>query len=151
MIDALTVFADVDDQTKLVTQSLPGAVMTSSLPLAHRESNGRLASLLRLALRLSGSSRALAVQADGTVLIDLGGGLDGVSQGELARLVLAQARQARSLPPGPKTIAANAVRRGAPFLASAPIIDATGAFLGVLAVAGGRAPSRPEQLHVDLS
>ena len=134
-------FADVNDQTKLVTQSLTGAVMISSdEPLAARETGDRLAGLLRLALRLSGLSRALAVAADGAVIADLGAGPPGLSQTALARLALQQAGRAK-----PATAA------GAPFLAAAKILDSEGGLLGVLAVTGGPAPSGSRQLAEDLA
>ena len=135
------VFADVNDPAKLGVQSLPGTVMTSSdEPLDAGETGDRLASLLRLALRLSGSTYALAATADGVILADEGGGLGGATPAELARRAIAQVRR-----PNPATAT------GTPLLAAAPILDSSGALLGVLAVAGGPARSRPEQLAGDLA
>ena len=83
---------------------------------------------------MSGAARALLVDAEGAVMAAAGAPLRGASDAELARA---------AGKPG-------AAVKGAPFFAATPVLDASGARLGVLAVASGSALAAPPRLNESL-
>ena len=94
----------------------------------------RVRRLLDLALTMSGASRALLVDAAGAVIAAAGAPLRGASDADLA------AAAAGSRP----------AVKGAPFYAAAPVVDASGARLGALAVASGGARLAPPRMRDSL-
>ncbi len=114
------------------------AMMYSPESAAGAVTSARLRSVAKLALRLSGAERSVIVAADGTIVADEGQGPAALPLGDIVRRALAL-----------ESPASGAEKR--PFLSAAAIKDASGALVGVLAVAADRAPPGARTLDVDLA